>query len=58
MAANILKCILLKEHVCTLIKVSLKVVARGSVSFASSMFGSELWPLLLTWFNFNPTMDK
>ena len=26
--------------------------------YANTMLDDALWPLLLTWFNFNPSMDK
>ena len=34
-----------------------KVKAEKFKKFAK-IFDYDLWPLLLTWFNFNPSMDK
>ena len=32
---------------------------QSAISYLFSIaFGALLWPLLLTWFNFNPSMDK
>ena len=41
---------------------SVKLVYCSAVSFHvenifSAMIADDLWPLLLTWFNFNPNMD-
>ena len=46
----------------------LVTVANGNDSVTQSIFTTslvmhnnqriQLWPLLLTWFNFNPSMDK
>ena len=30
----------------------------GLVQACSNSIANALWPLLLTWFNFNPSMDK
>ena len=30
----------------------------GLNEFKAQWLGKLLWPLLLTWFNFNPSMDK
>ena len=31
---------------------------NGTAVASPSYGGESLWPLLLTWFNFNPSMDK
>ena len=42
------------------IKLSLSIAQPGDENtwFSEAMFIKHQWPLLLTWFNFNPSMDK
>ena len=35
---------------------NLSILIQISLTIAG--LGNDLWPLLLTWFNFNPSMDK
>ena len=56
---NIFKCIFLNENVGIVIKISLSFVPRGLIFSKSELdSGNGQWPLLLIWFNFNPSMDK
>ena len=49
------------ENVLIVIQFSLKYAPKGSIynnpALVSIMVGADKWPLLLTWFNFNPSMD-
>ena len=38
--------------------ISNSVTDQGIILLSSDLLCEYLWPLLLTWFNFNPSMDK
>ena len=40
------------------ISTFVKLIANYRLCVVGYAFTASLWPLLLTWFNFNPSMDK